>query len=255
MITKEILLQIAPHANLTYVDDLAKYLNVYMPQYEVNTFLRICHFIAQCAHESDGFKTMTEYASGKEYEGRKNLGNVNPGDGPRYKGRGIIQLTGRANYRQVGAHLGLDLENHPELAETPEVAVRTALEFWKTKGLNVYADRDDIHTITLRVNGGTNGLASRIAYLAAAKKVIPNGTTINTPNGSFDPILAKVGDKSEYVRSLQNLLLHKGESLAPYGADSSFGPTTEKAVKSFQTKRGLPVTGQIDQNTLNALKG
>lgn len=163
---------IAPHAHEDILTGLVPALEVHLPLYGIDTALRLAHFLAQAAHESDGFKTLNEYASGKAYEGRKNLGNIHPGDGPRFKGRGIFQLTGRSNYRRIGGIIGVDLENHPELAATPDIAVRTACEYWRVHSLNALADGNDIIHITLRINGGENGLTQRRAYLAAARKAL-----------------------------------------------------------------------------------
>ena len=133
------------------------------------TPLRAAHFVAQLAHESDRFRALEEYASGSAYEGRKDLGNTEPGDGVRYKGRGVIQLTGRANYRQAGRYLGLDLERQPDLAALPAVAYQTAAYYWLDRGINAKADRDDVRAVTKLINGGTNGLKDRKALLSAAK--------------------------------------------------------------------------------------
>ena len=134
--------------------------------------LRMVHFLGQLAHESDHFNAMEEYASGRAYEGRADLGNTQPGDGERYKGRGPIQITGRANYRYYGALIGIDLEKYPELASNPCIGMRLALEYWKAKGLNAYADMDDILTITKKINGGTNGLADRKANYVRANILV-----------------------------------------------------------------------------------
>ena len=123
--------------------------------------------------ESDGFSTLVEYASGEEYEGRiKNLGNTEPGDGVRYKGRGLIQLTGRANYCSFGRWLNISLEENPELASDPAIAVRVACEFWRRKHINHFCDTDDIIHVTRRVNGGLNGLKQRKCYLIRAKSAL-----------------------------------------------------------------------------------
>lgn len=250
-VTKELLLKIAPLGKDQIVTDVATYLNQYMASYEINTPLRLANLLAQCAHESDGFKTLEEYASGAAYEGRKDLGNTEKGDGVKYKGRGMIQLTGRGNYTIYGARLNLDLVNNPTLAATGKVSVLTALEYWKTKGLNALADKDDINTITHRINGGENGLPQRIAYLAKAKAVIGGAPATTTTTGPFNPILAQKGDKSDYVKSIQNLLIAKNYTIV---ADGVFGPATETAVKNFQTRVGLSITGQVDQTTLDKLK-
>ena len=133
------------------------------------TPLRAAHLVAQLAHESDRFKALEEYASGSAYEGRKDLGNVQKGDGVRYKGRGVIQLTGRANYRRAGEYLGIDLERQPDLAALPAVAYQTAAFYWLDRGINAKADRDDVRAVTKLINGGTNGLRDRKALLSAAK--------------------------------------------------------------------------------------
>lgn len=131
--------------------------------------LRLAHFLAQLIHESGSFRYMEEIASGQAYEGRKDLGNVNPGDGKLFKGRGPIQITGRANYRRYGKKIGIDLERHPEIAALPSIGLHLALEYWKANGLNTLADADNVLGITKLINGGTNGLADRKAHLAKVK--------------------------------------------------------------------------------------
>lgn len=123
--------------------------------------MRLAHAMAQLGHESAGFRAMEEYASGAAYEGRADLGNTQAGDGVRYKGRGPIQITGRANYRRYGRMLGIDLERRPELASAPSVGLMVSCAYWSDRGLNALADRDDLEAVTLRINGGLNGLADR----------------------------------------------------------------------------------------------
>lgn len=130
---------------------------------------RLAHFLAQLCHESGSFRYMEEIASGRAYEGRKDLGNIQPGDGPRYKGRGPIQITGRANYRRYGRRIGIDIERHPEIAALPSIGLHLSLEYWKVNGLNTLADADDVKAITRLINGGYNGLADRQAHLAKVK--------------------------------------------------------------------------------------
>jgi putative chitinase len=135
---------------------LAPYMQIAMSEADIDTPARRAAFLAQIAHESGGFKYKEEIASGRDYEGRKDLGNIKPGDGKRYKGRGYIQLTGRYNYRHAGKDLGLDLEGNPALASSPENAARVAAWFWKTKKLNVFADAGQFGKITQRINPGAS---------------------------------------------------------------------------------------------------
>ncbi len=129
-------------------------------------------FLAQVAHESGGFRYVLELASGESYEDRKDLGNTEPGDGPRFRGRGLIQITGRANYRACGDALGLDLVGEPELLEEPVNACKSAGWFWRSRGLNGLADRGDFRAITKRVNGGYTHYAERVALWERAQGVL-----------------------------------------------------------------------------------
>ncbi len=141
-------------------------------KYQVNTPLRVAHFLAQVGHESMSFVYTQELASGAAYEGRKDLGNVNKGDGVRFKGRGLIQLTGRDNYSNYGKYIKLDLlklGNEQLVATTPKYALDVSLWFWDNRKLNKYADNDELKAITRRVNGGYNGLDDRKQYLTRAK--------------------------------------------------------------------------------------
>ena len=147
--------------------------NVHFRTYGIlETGLRLAHFMGQCAHESGGFIYMEEIASGAAYEGRADLGNVNVGDGRRYKGRGPIQLTGRANYRAFGREVGIDFEAHPEMVAFPSVGLMAAVRYWNSRGLNAKADADDIIGVTKAINGGTNGLEDRKVQTAKAKGLI-----------------------------------------------------------------------------------
>lgn len=153
--------------------ELAMAANVHLRTYGIlDTPLRLAHFMAQLAHESGGFRYMEEIASGAAYEGRADLGNTQAGDGRRYKGRGPIQLTGRANYRTFGRKVGIDIEAHPEVVALPSFGLLVACMFWDAKGLNALADADDVEAVTRRVNGGLNGLADRQTYLIKAKGLL-----------------------------------------------------------------------------------
>ena len=153
-------------ASIDRAEELALSAAVHFADYEVlGNGLRFSHFLAQLVHESGAFRFMEEIASGAAYEGRRDLGNTQAGDGPRFKGRGPIQITGRGNYRAYGKLLGVDLERHPELPAIPSIGLHVALEFWRVHGLNALADRDDIGAITRAINGGLNGLDDRQAQL------------------------------------------------------------------------------------------
>ena len=203
------------------IEGVAIYFNQYASQYGITTPLRVCHFFAQAAHESAGFRTLEEYASGAAYEGRKDLGNTQPGDGRRYKGRGIFQLTGRANYTKFGKILGLDLVGNPKLAEQPETSVRTALEYWKSRNINLNADKDDVVGATRKINGGTNGLQDRRNYLRKCKEI-------------YD------------VLQIQNILIGLGYNLVPDGRP---GRRTTQAIEDFQSKNGLLPDGIVGTKT------
>lgn len=157
-------------ATIDRAQELALAAVVHFPAYGImDSELRLAHFMAQLVHESGGFRYMEEIASGQAYEGRANLGNTQPGDGKRYKGRGPIQITGRANYRTFGRKIGIDIERHPEIAGIPSIGLHLALEYWKDRKLNERADLDDVLGITRRINGGENGLADRKQHLAKIK--------------------------------------------------------------------------------------
>ena len=151
-------------------EELALSANVHFPAYGImDSALRLAHFMAQLCHESGSFRYMEEIASGAAYEGRADLGNTVAGDGKRFKGRGPIQLTGRANYRTFGRRIGIDLERHPEIAAIPSIGLHTALEYWRDRGLNALADRDDVLGITRKINGGLNGIRDREDHLKKIK--------------------------------------------------------------------------------------
>lgn len=175
---KTVLARIAPAGRADILASLSGLMPELIKRFEINTTLRQAHFLAQCAQESDGFRTTREYASGAEYEGRKDLGNTQAGDGVRFKGRGLIQTTGRHNYVEGRDALGVDIVSHPELAEKFPLAGLLAGLYWHKHGCNALADEDDVVAVTKRVNGGTNGLLSRKTYLARAKAALAHGTPV-----------------------------------------------------------------------------
>lgn len=177
--TAEQLKQIAPGIKHNVVETFLPHLNIYMERYEINTPLRQAAFIAQLLHESGGFRYVREIwgptTAQRGYEGRKDLGNVIKGDGERFKGRGLIQITGRANYEHVSKALtgsGTTFTDNPELLTAPCYAVESAAWFWKDRGLNELADKRDFEKITRRINGGLNGLVDRQKYYGLALDVL-----------------------------------------------------------------------------------
>lgn len=200
LITSQELKRIIPNNN--EIDGWCQALNDILPGYDINTPSRISAFVAQCAHESQGFTRTSEnlnysekgllstfgkyftreqartYARQPEkianrvYANRMGNGNEASGDGWRYRGGGLIQLTGRANYQAFASAAAIDLVTAPEYVRTKTGAVESAAWFWKTNGLNKYADSRDIVKLTKKINGGTTGLEDRLAYYDRALSVL-----------------------------------------------------------------------------------
>src|SRR5262249_6405410 len=177
--------------------------NARLPAGGINTNIRLRHFLAQCVHESAGLKAFEEnlnyseegllkvfkkyfdaaaahdYArqperiANRAYASRNGNGDEASGDGWRYRGRGIFQLTGRANYRTIGDRIGAKLEADPDSAAQPDTAVQVAIAFWNSRGLSALADADDVTEITHKINGGEAGLDERKKLLAKAKTIWP----------------------------------------------------------------------------------
>jgi predicted chitinase len=157
------------------ITDFSPRLKQVMANRHIDSALRQAHFLAQVGHESGEFRFRAEIANGEAYQGRVDLGNTQPGDGRKFKGRGLIQLTGRANYGEYGRAIGreADMLDKPELVETDsELCVDVAGWFWAKKSLNSLADSDDLTTLTKRVNGGLNGLDDRRRLLVRAKALL-----------------------------------------------------------------------------------
>lgn len=147
-----------------------------MEAFDINTPQRQAAFLAQIGHESGGLRWLTELwgptPAQTRYEGRKDLGNTEPGDGFKFRGRGLIQTTGRANYKTTGTALSLDLLTNPGLLALPENAAMSAGYFWESNGLNALADAGNFERVTRRINGGLNGQADRLSLYAAAQKAL-----------------------------------------------------------------------------------
>jgi predicted chitinase len=264
MVTDDELRQIMPNCAAAKRADYLPFIQQAMEEFEITTYLREAAFLAQLAHESGELRYMEELASGAAYEGRKDLGNTQPGDGVRYKGRGPIQLTGRANYQKYGDLLGVDLINNPTQAATPQVGFRIAGEFWKLNGLNQLADQQQFETITRRINGGLNGQPDRLKYYNRAKQVLsqddggaaspaadatpPPASDGQTPAYPGSPL--RQGSTGAAVQTLQQRLNDLGYSIA---VDGNFGPGTQGAVVDFQGTKGLSNDGVVGPQTWSAL--
>lgn len=200
-LTKEMIMEEFPHAKPELVDALCGAVEV-LEEYGIDTPLRMAHFLAQTSHESGGFRAVEEnlnykaetlskifpkyfrdkdtndYAKKPEkianlvYGNRMGNGPVESGDGYRYRGRGLIQLTGKSNYEKFAEGIESTLEEAVEYLTTPEGAVESAAWFWANNGLNELADTDDVTKVTKRINGGTIGLAEREAHTEAFKEML-----------------------------------------------------------------------------------
>jgi putative chitinase len=222
----------------------------------IDTPLRLCHFLAQFAHESAHFQVTREFASGEAYEGRKDLGNTKPGDGRRYRGRGLIQTTGRANYRQATKDIrrlnagAPDFEEDPVKLEEFPWALLAGITYWQGRKINSAADRDDVVRVTKLINGGTRGLAERKEYLRKAKQIWMNDDAPAAGGDDRHPTLRK-GSSGHDVSILQHELIEAGFRVL---TDGDFGENTEEAVKAFQASQGLTADGVVGRSTWNALR-
>lgn len=191
-ITLDILKQLCPKTDVVKLQNFLTSHNEYGHILELNTKTRTHYFLAQIAHETDCFKSIVEYEDGSKYEGNKNLGNIQKGDGKKYKGRGYIMLTGRWNYTDFQRWLNkvfpsnkYDVINKPETVGTDlTLAYLTIPYFWLFKKLNQFADLEDknghpaddpylnFNKLTERINGGQNGKNDRVSKLLTIKKLI-----------------------------------------------------------------------------------
>ena len=214
-------------------------------------------FLAQMAHESGNFRYDEEIASGQAYEGRSDLGNTQPGDGVRYKGRGYIQLTGRANYRDYGNRLGVDLENNPDLAKDPNIAADIAIAYWQQRVDRNAARAGDVRTVTRNINGGLNGLADRQNKF---DKYMKEKGTLSIKK--FDPTKSyKAGDM---VIKNDKVMRHDGFGFAEAGGVSSQNltaspqPQIQSAPRMAQLdmdRQGQDIVVVDDQPTLQQPSG
>ena len=256
-------------------------------KYDIITNNRIAGFMAQCAHESMDFTALEEnlnyseksllsvfgryfgkspkrnaatyarkpemianYVYQDEFRTKKGaMGNTQPGDGWRFRGRGIKQLTGRNNYTAFAKTVGMTAEQAAEYLETKKGAFESACWFWKTNNIASYADRGDIVGMTKRINGGTIGLDDRTKRWNAALTILEGKVSISSKNTSS-------------VRTIANSVLRKGskgpevvkmQQALGITADGDFGLGTQIAVKNFQKKNGLTADGIAGPGTLAKL--
>lgn len=305
MLTKALLKSIFPRAMddeleafLTYGEQALKEAGI------LQGLNRLHYFLAQLGHESAGLTSKEEnlnYSAAalmktwpnrfptlevaKKYErnpeklanfvygGR--MGNVNPGDGYRYRGRGYIQLTGRETYREIGRIAGLDLENNPELASNPEHAVRIACAFWSWKRINPSCDVGDYTEVTRKINGGTNGLPDRLEWLDKVQRLLkPAGAgptpapatpavspkPLPTPKPELRPTTpSRPTPPAGENESLANpAVLAAQKKLATLGyydgvVDGIYNQLLRTALWAFQTDEDLPQTGRLDDRTRKEL--
>ena len=259
-------------------------LNKALPRYGITTDRRIAGFVSQCAHESMDFTAMSENLNYREETlnkvfpryfgpGKRNaaeyaknpekianyvymdefrtskLGNTQPGDGWRFRGRGLKQLTGRDNYTRFAKDYNMTAEEAAVWVETKEGALASALWFWNTNKLNDIADTGNVAALTKKINGGDIGLADRQARYAKAMAAL--GGQISAPAAAAAPAPTagsmRRGSQGEGVKKLQATL--------GIAADGDFGPGTEAALKKWQAANGLTADGVAGPKTLAKLIG
>jgi len=259
-----------------------------LPKYGIDTERRMAHFISQCAHESNNFRSLEENlnyseksllavfgryfgdapkASAAEYarnpekianrvyfdKYRKyKMGNTNDGDGWLFRGRGLKQLTGRENYTKFGASVNMTAEEAAEYVATPAGAVESACWFWNAKNLNNIADTDDVTKMTKIINGGNIGLESRQTRYKKAMEVFGNPVTLTDDAGDDDFEIDDIGVLRKGSRGEGVKMMQEALGV---GADGAFGPGTERALKEWQTTNGLTADGIAGPKTLEKLLG
>ena len=200
MITSELLAQIFPDTPKRLRDRFLPAFNKFCPQYGIDNYLRICAFLATGGVETDFLKVLSEYASGADYEGRRDLGNTQGGDGVKFRGRGFFQTTGRFNYKRLNEttlkKLGIDFLIHPEKLTDIDIAVESACIFWRDNNLSKYADTGDFKNFSSVVNCGKpnrqpNQWAKRNALYSLCKRRVPLDFSFAASNDVFpSPVTA-----------------------------------------------------------------
>lgn len=250
MLTSEQLQSIMPRLTAARNRELLPFLTAAMSEFAIETPARAAAFLAQVAHESGQFRFMEEIwgptDAQKRYEPvtrlSQDLGNIDAGDGKRFKGRGPIQVTGRANYRRFGDLLGVDLIADPARAASPDVGFRVAGLYWSKRGLNELADAatdEAFVTITKRINGGTNGLADRQALYAVARRVLGVPDAPRT-RGTLPPA-APVED-TIFDRGAEAIRRHKRQKPARPAKRRKTAAKTKRTAKTVRKKSARPRT-------------
>lgn len=248
-----------------------------LPKYEINTPNRVAGFFAQCGHESMGFKVLEEnlhyraetldkifpkyfknagrdanaYAKQPEkianvvYASRMGNGDTASGDGYRFRGRGVIQLTGRDNYTNFGKTIGMTAEQVIDYVTTKKGALESACWYWNSRNINAACDANDITKMTKLINGGTIGLEDRAKHYREALAVLGGAVPAAAPATSGGTL--RRGSKGEEVKKMQSAL--------GLTADGDFGPGTEAALKKWQGANGLTADGVAGPKTLAKLLG
>lgn len=248
-----------------------------LPKYEINTPNRVAGFFAQCGHESMGFKVLEEnlhyraetldkifpkyfknagrdanaYAKQPEkianvvYASRMGNGDTASGDGYRFRGRGVIQLTGRDNYTNFGKTIGLTAEQVIDYVTTKKGALESACWYWTSRNINAACDANDIVKMTKLINGGTIGLEDRTKHYHEALAILGGAVPAAAPAASGGTL--RRGSKGEEVKKMQSAL--------GLTADGDFGPGTEAALKKWQAANGLTADGVAGPKTLAKLLG
>jgi len=270
------------------VDSWHEALVAVMPKYGINTARRAAHFISQCAHESNNFRSLSEnlnysekalnavfgryfgaapkrnaaeYARNPEKianyvymdEFRKyKMGNVKEGDGWLFRGRGLKQLTGRENYTRFGATVDMTAEQAAAYVATPKGAVESACWFWDANNLNSIADTDDVVKMTKKINGGNIGLADRQQRYAKAMQVFGSPVSLADDAGDDDFDVDDIGVLRKGCKGQGVKMMQEALGI---GADGAFGPGTERALKAWQTANSLVADGIAGPATLEKLLG
>ena len=260
-----------------------------LPKYGVDTPRRVAHFISQCAHESNNFRSLEEnlnYSAkalnavfgryfgaapkrnAAEYERNPEkianyvymdefrvakMGNTQPGDGWRFRGRGLKQLTGRDNYTRFGKSVGMTAEQAADYVATEKGAIESAAWFWDTNKLNTIADTDDVVLMTKRINGGNIGLEDRQQRYAKAMQVL--GSPVTLAEVKDDGAAADAGDIGVLRRGSKGDGVKMMQEALGIGADGIFGPGTERKLKEWQAANGLTADGIAGPMTLAKLLG